>query len=359
MSVLAERLAAQLLAGPPARDPVAVAERLLAIQAQDLRGAHLAVRARSQHLSVADVDRALTEQRSLVVTWLNRGTLHLVRSEDYPWLHALTAPRLQSANARRLAQEGVSSSAAERGIAVIERHLAEEGPLDRARLRDLVAAAGVRTQGQAFVHLLALASIRGLIVRGPMAGPNHAFVLVRDWIGEAAPVDRDVALAELARRYLAGHGPADDQDLARWSGLALRDARAGLEAIASELQDRAGLVDLKRRDPAARLPAPRLLGSFEPVLLGWKSREVLLGDAESLVVSGGVFRAFALVRGRAVATWRLSGGRLELKPFARLAHADHEALKTDASDVARFLAGALRTTTSWPAGSMPMGERFG
>jgi hypothetical protein len=339
VSILAERLTAQLLAGPPAQDPVAVAERLLAIQAQDLRGARLAVRARSDHLSAADVDRALTQHRSLVVTWLNRGTLHLVRREDYPWLQALTSPRLRTANARRLSQEGMSSDAAERGIAVIERELTEEGPLDRDRLRDVVAAAGVRTQGQAFVHLLALASIRGLIVRGPMAGGKHAFVLVRDWLGESASVDRDVALAELARRYLAGHGPADDQDLARWSGLPLRDARAGLEAIASELHEHDdGLVDLKRRTPTSRLPEPRLLGSFEPALLGWKSRELLIGEAESFVVSGGLFRPFALVHGRAVATWRLSGQNVELKPFARLARADREALETDAGDVARFLA---------------------
>src|SRR5262249_15635455 len=73
-SVAAERLAAQLLAGPPARDPVAVAERLLAVQAQDPRGARLAIRARTTGLTAADVDRALTHDRSLVVTWLNRGT---------------------------------------------------------------------------------------------------------------------------------------------------------------------------------------------------------------------------------------------------------------------------------------------
>jgi hypothetical protein len=90
--VLRERLTAQLLAGPPAGDPVAVAERLLAVQGQDPRGVRLAVRARTDGLSAADVDRALTEARSLVVNWLNRGTLHLVRREDHPWLHALTAP---------------------------------------------------------------------------------------------------------------------------------------------------------------------------------------------------------------------------------------------------------------------------
>src|SRR5437868_14574220 len=119
--MVAERLSAQLLAGPPARDPVAVAERLLAVQGQDPRGARLAIRARTTGLTAADVDRALTDERSLLITWLNRGTLHLVRSEDYPWLHALTTPQLATGNARRLAQEGVTQQAAERGLHVIAR----------------------------------------------------------------------------------------------------------------------------------------------------------------------------------------------------------------------------------------------
>jgi len=132
--VISRRLTAQLLAGRPARDPAAVAERLLAVQGQDPRGARLAIRARTRGLSAADVDRALTEERSLLITWLNRGTLHLVRREDYAWLHALTTPPLFRANARRLGQEGVSLDAAERGVAVIERSLAEEGPLSRDQL---------------------------------------------------------------------------------------------------------------------------------------------------------------------------------------------------------------------------------
>src|SRR5437763_6307559 len=252
---IAERLTAQLLAGRPARDPVAVAERLLAIQAQDPRGARLAVRARTRGLTAADVDRALTDERSLVVTWLNRGTLHLVRSEDYAWLHALTTPSLFNANARRLAQTGVTPAAAERAVAAVERSLAEEGPLTRAELRDRLAAADVPTEGQALVHLLMLASLRGIAVRGPMAGRQHAYALVRDWLGEPVPVDRDRALAELARRYLAGHGPAGDRDLAKWAGLPLRDARAGLAAIASELvESDDGHVHVTGRPAPAAVP---------------------------------------------------------------------------------------------------------
>jgi Winged helix DNA-binding domain len=340
--VLEKRLAAQLLAGPPARDPVAVVERLLAVQGQDPRGARLAIRSRSTGLSAADVDRALTEDRSLLITWVNRGTLHLVRSEDYPWLHALTAPPLSTGNARRLGEEGVTPGAADRGVAVIERALVEEGPLTRAELKERIDAAGVRTERQALVHILMLSSLRGLTVRGPMIGREHAYVLVRDWLGEPRAVDRDVALAELARRYLAGHGPADDRDLAKWAGLPLRDVRAGLEAIAPELVERDGLVDLAARPAAAaELPPPRLLGSFDPVLLGWRSRGPLLGAHKVVITVNGLFRPFALVRGRAVATWSLRGKEVELAPFGPLARKDAAALEADAKDVGRFL-GATR-----------------
>jgi len=339
MPILAERLTAQLLAGPPARDPVAVADRLLAIQAQDARGARLSIRARTTGLTVADVDRELTERRSLLITWLNRGTLHLVRREDYPWLQSLTAPSLSTGIARRLAQEGVSPDAAERGVRAIEAVLADQGPLDRDRLRQHLAAADVPTRGQAFIHLLGLASIRGLIVRGPMLGPKQGFVLVRDWLGQPDPVDRDRALGELARRYLAGHGPADAYDLAKWAGLPLRDARRGLRSVASQLHEREdGLVDLRRRSAPAPLPEPRLLGSFEPVLLGWRSRSLLVGDHEARLVRGGMFRPLALVRGRASATWTLSGQDVALEPFRRLTREERAALEVEARDVVRFLA---------------------
>lgn len=339
-AILAERLTAQGLSGAPERDPLAVAERLLAIQGQDPRGARLAIRARTVGLSAADVDRALTDDRSLLITWLNRGTLHLVRSQDYPWLQTLTAPPLRAANARRLAQEGVTPVAAERGVKVIERSVAEEGPLTRIQLRERLDSAGVRTEGQALVHLLALASLRGIIVRGPMSGKHHAFVSARDWLGPAQRFERDAALAELARRYLVGHGPAGDRDLAKWAGLPLRDARGGLEAIASELVERDdGLVDLSRRPPMAEIPPPRLLGAFDPVLLGWTSRNAILGPHTKLVTTNGLYRPFAMVDGRAVATWKLSNGEVTIEPLGRIPTRVAAALKADAGEVTRFLAG--------------------
>jgi hypothetical protein len=336
--LIAARLGAQLLSGPPAHDPLAVATRLLAIQGQDPRGARLAIRARSEGLTAADVDRALTEDRSLVITWLNRGTLHLVASEDYPVLQALTAPRHLTATMRRLAQEGVSPEAAEGGVAAMEKALEEDGPLTREQLQPRIEAAGIRTGGQALIHILALACLRGLAVRGPMVDGRHAYVRVGDWLGESPPVDRELALAEMARRYLAGHGPAADRDLAKWAGLPLRDVRAGLKSVAGLLEEREhGLVDLASRPAKAALPRPKLLGAFDPVLLGWSSREPLLGPNAPQVTANGMFRPFALVAGRAAATWRLPRGELALEPFEDLSADVTTALQAEAADVVRFL----------------------
>jgi hypothetical protein len=317
---------------------VAVAERLLAIQGQDPRGARLAIRARTTGLSAADVDRALTEDRSLLITWLNRGTLHLVRSEDYPWLQELTTPPLLTGNARRLAQENVTPDAAERGVATIARSLADEGPLTRVQLRERIDMTGVRTEGQALVHLLMLACLRGIAVRGPMIAGQHAYVLAHDWLGKPTSVDRNRALAELARRYLAGHGPANDRDLAKWSGLPLRDVRTGLSAIASELHEREdGLLEIAGRSAPAELPPPHLLGPFDPVLLGWRTREWLLDSHKAVITVNGLFRPFALIDARAVATWSMPAGKVVLAPFGRLTRKSASALEADALDVVRYL----------------------
>jgi hypothetical protein len=335
---LAERLTAQALAGKPLRSPEAVAERLLAVQGQDPRGARLAVRARTSGVTAADVDRAFTEERSLLITWLNRGTLHLVRSEDYPWLQALTTPPLRTSAARRLRQEGVSEKDVERAVKTIERALADEGPQTRLQLRERLEGAGIPAAGQILIHLLFLVAVRGIAVRGPMVGKEHAYVLVRDWLGEGKPVDREKALAELARRYLVGHGPANDRDLARWAGLPLRDARAGLAAIARQLEERDdGLVDLRKRPPAETLPPPRLLGAFDPLLLGWTSREEVVGPHKLLVTINGIFKPFALVDGRAVATWRLAAGKVTIEHLSKVTKKDAAALEEEAQRVLGFL----------------------
>jgi hypothetical protein len=338
-----QRLHAQLLTTREATDPVEVVERITAVQAQDPRGFRLAVRARSHVPSACDVDRCLTDDRSLVVDWLCRGTLHLVRAEDHAWIHALTSRGSATTNATRLRQEGVSPEQAERGVALIEAALRDDGPLTRDQLRERLDAAGVPTARQALVHLLGAASMRGACLRGPMVEGQQAFAHPAEWLGPRPVVDIDAALRELALRYLRGHAPASDRDLATWSGLGLRDVRRGLSLLGPLVVTRAdGLLELADAEAGGGIPEPRLLGAFDPILHGWASRAEILGPhTDGVVTTNGIFRPFALVDARAVATWGLAAGEVTIMPLPgeRLSRATAALLDADARAVRAYVAG--------------------
>ena len=358
--LLVRRTASQLLDRRSGGGLEPAVRTLLAVQAQDKNAWRLALRARVDGVTAADIDLALTDRRSLLVAWFNRGTLHLIASEDYPWLLGLTAPTQVTSNSRRLAQLGFTPDEADRGVARIEQALLNDGPLSRSQIRERLQSAGIRTEGQAMVHLLFATVIRGLAVMGPAGPGGQLFAHTREWLG-VDPVTpgslggerRDTALAELARRYLLGHGPATAADLAKWSGLPLRDARAGLRSVAAELVElEGGLLDLADRKPSALelearwlnepLP-PRLLPGFDPCMLGWREREPFVLPADDgLVVEkgGGFFRAVATVDGVAASTWsirrRAGGVEIGVEPFRPLDADASAALRREAEDVARF-----------------------
>ncbi len=272
----------------------------------------------------------------------------MVCAEDYAWLLGLTAPGRLARSLHRLAQEGLSPGEIQQSAQIIERSLAAEGPLTRSALADRLAAAGIRAAGQAIVHMIMLTALRGILIPAATSADHHSFALTDDWLGvrPSARLDgdaRDAALAELARRYLRGHGPARDTDLARWAGLGLRDARRGLDLIAVEL---AGLPEgrfqLRACPPTDARLEPVLLPSYDPYLLGWEDRHSAVAPqhAKRVHPGGGVLRAVACVDGLAVGTWtaRRQGDRLSLviDPFAAIPTGIRRQLADDSADLARF-----------------------
>jgi Winged helix DNA-binding domain len=304
-----------LLQRPHSRTPAEVVRHLLAVQAQDFASVPLALRARAAGLTRGDVHAAL-DAGELVLSWLNRGTLHLVCRDDYWWLHALAAPTVRASSRRRLAEEGVTDPA--RAVRRITTALGD-GPLLREQI-----GARVRLTGAALTHALLAATLDGLIVRGPVRGREQTFALAVDHLGEPPHIDRDAALAELARRYLASHAPASEADLAYWSGLPLRDVRAGLAAVPRP----GGLTPRQPRDSP-----PKLLPPFDPYILGWKDRSFAIPRelTKQVMPGGGMFRAVVLVDGRVTGTWSRSGGRVAVDA------PDSDGLESEIRDVERFL----------------------
>jgi hypothetical protein len=348
--VRALRLRAQRLTGPPATAVEPLVAELGGVQAQDPVAAALALRARSRGLDAQAVWRARDEERSIVWTWAMRGTLHLLAAADVGWTLGLLGPIFAAAGRRRRLALGLTDELCERSLAGIREVLADRGPLTRAEVVCALADRGVAIDptGQAPAHLVAYAALRGVVCR---VRDEPAYALLDEWLG-AAPraLETDRALAELTRRYLGSHGPAGPADLAAWSGIGLRRARRGLELVAADLREvRTArgpgwmLADTPRRPSPTARPQVALLGHFDPYLLGYADRDLVLDRrfARRIQAGGGFVQPAVLVNGRVIGTWRRQrrGDRLDigLEPFEGLPVDAAGPLEREAADVARFL----------------------
>jgi len=322
----AARARSQRLLGERLESVAAAVEASAGIQAQDQTAAALSIRVRTRGLTRADVDRALVEERSVVRLWAMRGTIHIVPAEDAAWLVELFAPLALPGSHRRLGQLGVPEGDRPRAVSLIRSALADHGPLTRAELMEHLARAGITTDGQAAAHLPMLAALEGHVCFGPMRGGKPTFVLREDWLGRGLKrMPRDRAIAELARRYERAFGPAAPEDFAAWSGLPLRGARAGWPKRGSAPDAGA----------APHPPITRLLPAFDTYLLAYRSREFSVAPEHARKVwpGGGIVRPTVVENGRAVATWRRSGTRIEIEPFGP----HNIAAGDEIADVQRFL----------------------
>jgi hypothetical protein len=295
------RLAAQRLTpATAAADAGAAARAVVGVQAQDVRAAGLALRSRVPGLRRAGVDGS-----GLIRTWTARGTVHLIDPADWPWLHAALGVRNRARFDAAMRQRGDYDVA----VGMLDDLVAmlRERPLDRAGLLRELAARGHPGLGQRSVNvLMPWAAAQGLVAGLPDGRYRAA---------EPPPaVDAELALATLARRYLAGYGPASVADLASWSGLPLGTARQALAAVgpteaAGELLALPGTLD------AAPPPAPAalLLAAFDTAMLGYRSREPLVAAADDrrILPGGGMLRPVVLIDGLAAGTWSVTatGGR--------------------------------------------------
>jgi hypothetical protein len=264
------RLVSQGLARPSGNG-LAVVRRLVGLQAQDEWVAPYAIRTRAKtgHLG------------AVAVSWLMRGTLHMVAADDLRWLVDLLGPYFVRRGRARRRQLGLTDEL----IAAAVPELVDRLPATRAELLDVAAAVGVPA-GQARAHLLAYAGMTGelCLIDG---------VYRRVPAGRKVPDDR---AAELARRYLTGHAPASVEDFAVWSGLPMSVARPAFPAQHSPEENRV---------EEGPVPRVKLLGHFDPYLLGYKDRGFALDPAYATRVQrgGGFVLPVVLVDGRVAGTW--------------------------------------------------------
>src|SRR5258706_10124671 len=141
------RLQAQRISVTTFTRPGEVVAWLGAIQAQDYLGALWAVGLRLTQAREQDIERALAE-RSIVRTWLMRGTLHFVAGADARWMIELLGPKAVERAQGRLRALGVDDATIARARRVLVERLEGGPPVIRAAVYDALERAKISVAGQ-------------------------------------------------------------------------------------------------------------------------------------------------------------------------------------------------------------------
>ncbi len=206
-----------------------------------------------------------------------------------------------------------------RGRAIIEQALEGGRALTRAELAASLAKKRITVAGQPLAHMVMHAELEGAICSGPRRGGKFTYALLEERAPRATSLSRDEPLAALALRFFRSHGPATIRDYAWWSGLTVKDARAGVAMVTPALrrQETGGLTYFST-DPAPRAGRrglAHLLPIYDEYLVAYKDRG-LVADARN---GRDLFWNHVVIGGVLAATWtRAMDGdtlRIEIAPY--------------------------------------------
>lgn len=304
-----------LLERAPKKDLVRVVGEIGGVQAQVMSAAELQVGVRVD-CRVDDVRDALWKRRTLVKTWLMRGTLHLVPAQDLPlFTAAMRTPGIRVTNAWlkwvQLTEPEFTTlveaigQALDGSVLTRQELIAKVGKGRPDHIRDVLKSG--------WGMILKPVARSGLLCFGPSRGQSVTFVRPQQWLGSWKERDADEALVEVARRYLQAYGPASKEDFARWWGNWPGVGKAAWAGLAGELvpvriEGRAAdllFPDLKRVEEHPTRGSVQLLPPFDPYVMGHSSREHIVEAANLAKVSrpAGWISAVVLVDGHVVGTW--------------------------------------------------------
>ena len=296
--------------GGGAPDVVSVAGGLVGLHASDPASVFLAARRRVPGLTVAALEAALYEDRTLVRMLAMRRTMFVVPVDLVPVLQAACTDEVATRVHKRLVAELTKTELGDGAgrwldgvldetLAALEARGHATGTQLSADVPDLrrtlVYGEGRSWGGEVTVtsRALTLLAARGHIVRGRPRGTlisrQYEWAATDRWLAQVPePWPAEAARTELVRRWLAAFGPATLDDVQWWTGWNKGQTKATVAALGDEVVD----VDLADGTPAVLLaadadpvdpPTPwvALLPALDPTAMGWKGRNFYLGPPTS------------------------------------------------------------------------------
>ncbi len=347
MNIAALRLHNQQIARTRFDKPEQIVAWMGGIQGQDYSGAKWSIGLRLQNATDADVERAINE-RKILRTWPMRGTLHFVAVAEVRWVLALTSPKNIAGSALRRQRLELDDKTLARSREVFIKALRGGKQKTRDELYALLERANISSAKQRGYHILWNSALHGLICFAAMRNKEQTFALLDEWAAPAKKIPRDEALAELALRYVTSRGPATLQDFIWWSGLSAGDARAGFDAVKSNLVQESVNKQTYWMPPDITLPkevaSAFALPGFDEYLLGYQDRNAVLDKAHAEKVcpgGNGMFASTIIINGRVVGTWKRTikkaGIEITVMPFTILNMADQKSFAEAANRYGEFL----------------------
>jgi winged helix DNA-binding protein len=367
-----------------AADAEAATRAVTVLHATEPATVHLSLRARVDGLTVADVERALYEDRALVKQLAMRRTLFVFPRELLPAAWGSSSARVAATLATRMAKEVEGAGLADDGarwledarVAVLDV-LKDGRALTAQEIRARVPALEARldlSPGKKYAanvsigpRVLTQLAVEGVLVRGENAGhwrlSKPRWTRMSDWLGDVPPPAKaDEGYAELVGRWLRSFGPGTEDDIVWWLGATkglVRAALAALGAVEVSLDGGGtGWVLPDDIDPVDDLPPwAALLPVLDPTVMGWKERGFYLGEhGPQLFDRNGNAGTTAWWDGRIVGCWvQDAKGVVEVRTLEPLPRAALAALEAEADRLTDWLDG-VRVSTVYPSSAMKVVE---
>jgi hypothetical protein len=359
-----------------AADVLEAARSVVCLHGTDPATVFLSAWARVDGMTVADLERALYVERTLVKHLAMRGTLFVFPRELLGHAQAGASNRVADAGRRRLIrdveQAGLQrngerwySEASEQVLAV----LADGREATSSELRDeipllegsIAYGEGKSWGGQAPVgpRVLTVLSAAGRIVRasndGGWAVSRPRWTGMPAWLGQELVVPPEAeGVRRLVEGWLRSFGPGTVADLKWWLGLtvaAVRKALVELAAVEVDLEGQTGyllLYDLEIEEPVE--PWPALLPPLDPTTMGWFERDWYLGPyKEQLFDTNGNAGPTIWWDGRIVGGWRQNdAGEVVLHLLEDVGADGAKALEREAARLTEWF-GSARVLPRFPS----------
>jgi hypothetical protein len=309
--------------------PAEAIRRLTPLQGQHPPAPHIALAARLEGFTQADLERAIDARHILKAT-IMRMTLHLAASEDFPAFAQLCRHhRMRTLRKRHPELDE------ERVLADLGAWLKE--PRTNLEIRERMATydGAPPDPNMPLLYARTLLPLTFL----PPAGHWRDTTRKAQFVLDPRPLpDPEQAGALVLTRYLQAFGPASKRDAAAWAGVAQRDFPwHKVHTVAYRGEDGRELLDLPDQPlpPTTTKLPPRFLAHWDQPLLAYADRERII-PAEiaplKLTLSGD---CTVTVDGRVAASWTLDGPKIVITPHTDFAR---DAVKEEALRTARFCA---------------------